>query len=55
MRMEPETEPELLLWLLAVQITENDVWDTLLHGLNEKGQNDIIDFVHSIIYEEKIE
>ena len=44
-----------LLWLLCVQITENDVWDDLLLGLNEKGVEDIIEFVDNVIYEKEQE
>jgi hypothetical protein len=51
MRSEPKTEPDILLWLLCMQIDGNDVWDDLLRGLNEKGQNDIINFVHDVIYD----
>jgi hypothetical protein len=51
MRSEPKTEPDILLWLLCMQIDGNDCWDDLLRGLNEKGQNDIIDFVHDVIYD----
>ena len=51
MRMEPKTEPDIMLWLLCIQIDSNDCWDCLLNGLNEKGQNDMIDFVRNVIYD----
>jgi len=47
----PSTDDGTLLWLLCCQIEATDAWDTILRGLNEKGQNDIIDFVHSVLYE----
>ena len=50
-RIERMADDNDLLWLLCCQIETTDAWDTILHGLNEKGQNDIIGFVHSVLYE----
>jgi len=50
MRSEPDNDRDIMIWLLCMQIEGNDCWDDILRGLNEKGSDDMIEFIHSILY-----